>query len=71
MVERWTTDRPPEVNDLIALCEELWGIFNGKVAEDAGLGRVSRLIDVHALNGLALLRSIIDLTRAATTNGYG
>ena len=69
VVNRRMTDRAPEVDDLVAFREEPWGVFDRKVAEDTGLGGVGSLVDVDALDRLALLRGVVNLTRATATDG--
>ena len=61
-------DRPPEVDDLEALREESGHVLRGEVAVDAGDGRVLGLVNVHLWHGLALLRGVLELARAAAAD---
>lgn len=71
VVKGWLANRAPEVDDLVALGKKLRGIFDGQVTIYARLRRVVRLVDVHALDGLALLRGVFKVTRAAASDSYG
>ena len=69
-VVRGVVDGPPQVDDLEAMLQELWGVACGKVAVDASRCRLSGLVDMHRGNWLALLWAIVWNSRAAAANGY-
>lgn len=67
-VECDVVDRPPEVDDLEAILEQLGYVRSGEMTVDTCDGRVLGLVDVDLRHGLALLRRVLDLAWAAAAD---
>lgn len=68
-IPRSVMNGSPEVDDLEAVLEELWHILCRQVSVDASCGRGSGLVNVDLRHRLTLLRTVVDLTGTATTDG--
>ena len=65
-----TADRPPQVDDLEAMLQEIRNIFRREMTMYASDGRLRRLINVHLSYRLTLIRTIVDLSRTAATKSW-
>ena len=63
-------DRPPEIDDLEAVLEELGDIGGWEVAVHMGDGRFGGLVDMHSDGGLAGLRGVPELVWATAVDGW-
>ena len=55
-IKRYMIDRPPEVNELVAMLEKLRYFLRGKMFVHTSEGGSRRLVDVCANDRLALIR---------------
>lgn len=63
-------DRPPEVDDLVAVLQKLWNVFGGEVSVDTRKRGLGSLVDMDVSDRLTLAGAVVDLTRTVAANGY-
>ena len=68
-VVRGVVDWAPQVDDLEALRKKAVDILSGQVTMDARSCRGWRLVNVHALHRLALVRGVLSLHGVVASNG--
>ena len=62
-------DRPPQVDDLIPVLQELRNVFCGKMSVDTRQCGSGSLVDMDLGNRLPLLWAVVNLAWSAATNG--
>ena len=68
-VKRSVVDRSPEIDNLEAPLKQSLHVLCWEVASHTSDGRLGRLIDMHARNGLSILRRVDDDFGAPAANG--